>query len=518
MPYHRQGRGRHFHFHAAGRAAIVTHGVAVVTLLALFDDAVAATGSGSPFRSCSWQSSRRYPRLVVIRSPPLQRCRCRNGVGVPFSFMQLAEQPSLPTVLRSSHSSPWRYQLQTGSGLPFSFMQLAEQPSLRHCVVALFTVIDDTIAQTGSGLPFSFVQLAEQPSLSMVLRRHTLHRLLRCHCRRQDRGCRSRSCSWQSNRHYPRCCVITFFTGFNDTVAADRVGLPFSFMQLAEQPSLSMVLRSSHSSPASTMPLPQTGSGLPFSFMQLAEQPSLSMVLRCPTLLQLQRCHCRRQDQGCRSRSAAAGIVDTHCGVAVIILHRLHDAVAADRVGVAILVVQLAEQPSLPTELRSSHSSPASTMPLPQTGSGLSFSFMQLAEQPSLPTALRRHTLHRSTIPLPQTGSGLPFSFMQLAEQPSLSMVLRSSHSSPASTIPLPQTGSGGLPTSRSVPMSPNISSCDASLVSNSASKIELSAMFPSAIASPVRMSGVVSISASLAGSSEASLGSLDHNQQLATG
>ena len=104
---------------------------------------------------------------------------------------------------------------------------------------------------------------------------------------------------------------------------------------------------------------------------------------------------------------------------------------------------QVEEQPSPLLVLPSSHCSPVSTMPLPQTAPGVSF--WQVEEQPSpllvLPSS---HCSPVSRRPLPQTGVG-SVSFWQVAEQPSPLFVLPSSHCSPVSVLPLPQTGPGGL-------------------------------------------------------------------------
>jgi hypothetical protein len=105
---------------------------------------------------------------------------------------------------------------------------------------------------------------------------------------------------------------------------------------------------------------------------------------------------------------------------------------------ISVVKVQSFSHPSPATVLPSSHSSPASTMELPQSPS-----ITQLAEQPSPSVVLpSSHSSPSSRIPLPHSGVT---SLSQVAEQPSPSMALPSSHSSSPSTTPLPQMGSRSL-------------------------------------------------------------------------
>src|SRR5690242_4179058 len=102
--------------------------------------------------------------------------------------------------------------------------------------------------------------------------------------------------------------------------------------------------------------------------------------------------------------------------------------------------LQFDSQPSPLTLLPSSHSSPGSTLPFPQ--SALEPSWVHADEHPSPLTLLpSSHSSPGSTLPLPQKG---PPSFVHDAEHPSPLTLLPSSHSSPGSKWPLPQSG---LPT-----------------------------------------------------------------------
>src|SRR4051812_5228696 len=98
-------------------------------------------------------------------------------------------------------------------------------------------------------------------------------------------------------------------------------------------------------------------------------------------------------------------------------------ASAGQTTSIVVVLVQLLSQPSPLTLLPSSHSSPASSMPLPQSMPG---SFWQVDEQPSPSAVLpSSHCSPASLVPSPHLGCG--FSLVQVEEQPSPSAVLPSS-------------------------------------------------------------------------------------------
>ncbi len=183
-------------------------------------------------------------------------------------------------------------------------------------------------------------------------------------------------------------------------------------VQSFSQPSPSTAFPSSHCSEPSVKPSPQADE----------TQPPLRQMSPLPQLVP--------SDAGAeggthRLRSVAGSVhVSTPLQISAS-----SQSVSAEQVK-----VQLAVHPSASSALPSSHSSPASTRPLPQR------SFRQLEEQPSpselLPSS---HSSLPSSIPLPQS---------MLTEQSALhsspSMVLPSSQTSPAprSTTPFPQLSS----------------------------------------------------------------------------